>query len=60
MTQEQIISAITTALQTADANGEFSNVVLVMQALIVQTLPNLSLTQLQQICTILNINTSGS
>jgi hypothetical protein len=60
MTQAQMISAITTALQTQDANGEFSNVILVIQALIISSLQTMGLPQLQNICTILNINTSGS
>jgi hypothetical protein len=60
MTQDQIITAITTALQTSDSNGEFSNVILIMQNAIIQSLPNLSSDQLANMCTVLNINTSGS
>ncbi len=58
MTQQQIIEAITAALQTQDSNGEYSNVVLLMQALMINNLSVMSDTQLQNICNILNINTS--
>jgi hypothetical protein len=58
MTQDQMVQAIVTALQTADANGEFSNVVLLMQAQLISWVPNASVDQLQSMCQILNINTS--
>lgn len=54
-----MITAITNALQVVDANGEFSNVTLILQAIVVNNLPNLLPIQLQNMCNILNINTSG-
>jgi len=59
MTQDQIIAAITAALQQQDANGEYSNVILLLQQMILNQLPLMQTDQLQNICTILNINTSG-
>ena len=58
MTQQQMIAAITSSLQTADSNGEFSNVILLLQAIIINGMPNYTITQLQTMCTVLNINTS--
>lgn len=60
MTNDQIISAITTSLNTPDANGEYSNVLLLVKQSIINNLSSMSPDQLQAICTVLNINTSGS
>lgn len=60
MTNDQIISAITTSLNTPDANGEYSNVLLLVKQSIINNLNSMSPDQLQEICTVLNINTSGS
>jgi hypothetical protein len=60
MTNDQIIAAIATALQTQDVNGEYANVVLLMQASIINSLSSMSPDQLANICTLLSINTSGS
>ena len=60
MTNDEIIAAITTALQTQDVNGEYNNVILLIQASIINNLATMSPDQLAKICTILNINTSGS
>ena len=60
MTQDQMVQAIITALQKADANGEFSNVILLIQAQLISWIPNASIDQLQSMCQTLNINTSGS
>jgi len=60
MTNDQIIAAITTALQTQDVNGEYANVILLMQASIINSLGSMPPDQLANICTLLNINTSGS
>lgn len=53
MTNAQMIAAIIAAIQT-DAN-----VILVMRAVVTNNLPNVSTTQLTNICTILGIDTSG-
>lgn len=58
MTQDQILAAIAAALQVQDANGEYSNVTLVMQALIIKSLPNLSQDQITNLCNLLGINTN--
>ncbi len=60
MTQAQILAAIAAALQQQDSNGEYSNVTLVMQALILKSLPNLSQDQITNLCTILNINPNSN
>jgi hypothetical protein len=60
MTPDQMIAALTAALQATDANGEFSNVILLVQAQIIYSLQFASPDQLQALCAALNINTSGS
>ena len=60
MTQAQIIAAITQALQQQDASGEFSNVIFLMQQIIINQLQIMQMSQLQNIANILNINTSGN
>jgi hypothetical protein len=60
MTQQDMINAITTALQTADANGEFNSVIIILQALLLINVQTMSIDKLQQICSILNINTGAS
>jgi hypothetical protein len=60
MTQEQIIAAITAALQQQDSNGEYSNVILVMQTILINQLQLMDAAHLQIIANALNINTSQS
>jgi hypothetical protein len=60
MTQAQIIAAITAALQQQDSNGEYSNVILVMQTILINQLQLMDAAHLQIIANALNINTSQS
>jgi hypothetical protein len=59
MNQQDMINALTSALQQQDSNGQYYNVTLVLQTAIINSLPNLTITQLQNMCTILGINTGS-